>query len=74
MSVADPVLQPGDVFGIRAGIGQYGSETGIGISALGIASRNLFGGGETPAFSLGAGVGVNHGNIGGRAGIQLTWK
>ena len=74
LALSDPVLQPGDSFGIKVGAGAYGANTAVGLSAMGVASRNLFGGGETLAFGGGISVGTNHGNVGGRVGAQLTWK
>ena len=43
------------------------------LTAAGVLDRNLFGNGETLAIGGGFGWGEG-GNVGGRLGMQLTWK
>ena len=52
----------------------FSTRPGIGITALGVLDRNVFGGGETLALGGGVGVGLDDGNVGGRVGLQLSWK
>lgn len=74
LSLADPVLANGDSLGIRVSWGTYGGENAIGTSIMGVVSNNTFGNGETLSIAGGVGVGLSDGNVGGRVGVQLTWK
>ena len=74
LSLVDPVLVDGASAGVRVGWGTYGGENAIGVSALGVLTRDAFGGGEALAIGGGVGVGLDDGNVGGRLGVQLTWK
>ena len=59
---------------MRVNWGTYGGENALGLTALGVLDRNAFGGGETLSIGGGVGVGLDDGNVGGRVGMQLTWK
>ena len=74
LSLSDPVLGSGDSFGVRMNMGIYGGDAALGLSALGVLDRNAFGGGETVSIGGGVGVGLDDGNVGGRVGLQMTWK
>ena len=74
LSLADPVLTTGDSFALRANWGNFEGHNALGISMIGVLDRNLFGGGETLAIGGGVGVGLNDGSVGGRVGLQLSWK
>ena len=74
LALSDPTLQPGDSFGIKAGVGLFNGNTALGFSALGVIDKNLFGNGETLAIGGGVGVGTNRGTVGGRLGAQITWR
>jgi chromosome segregation ATPase len=74
LSLQDPVLANGDSFGVRMNWGMYGGENALGMTALGVLDRNAFGDGETLSFGGGIGVGLDDGNVGGRLGMQLTFK
>jgi hypothetical protein len=74
LSLADPVLANGDTLGIRFSWGTYGGEQAIGTSIMGVLSSNTFGNGESLSIGGGVGVGLSDGNVGGRVGLQLTWK
>ena len=74
LSVADPILPSGDVFGLRINYGNYEGQGAIGFSAIGVLTRDLFGTGTSLAMSGGIGVGFNDRSAGGRVGMQLSWK
>jgi hypothetical protein len=74
LSLADPTLAAGDAFGMRVNWGHYDGKSAIGVSMLGVLGRDLFGFGETLAIGGGVGVGLADGSVGGRVGVQLTWK
>ena len=74
LSVSDPVLVNGDVFGVRINYGTFDGQGAVGLSMQGILTRDLFGNGETLALGGGIGVGLNDHSVGGRVGLQLSWK
>ena len=73
IALADPVLAGDAVFGIRGNWGAFDGRNAWGVSEIGILDKNVFGGGETLglAGSIGA---MEHGDVGGRVGLQMTWK
>ena len=73
LSVSDPSLLAHENFGIRLNWGSFKGENAIGLTAMGVLDRNVFGGGERLAIGAGLGVGLNDGAMGGRVGLQLTW-
>jgi hypothetical protein len=58
---------------MRVNWANFEGQHGFGITAAGVLDRNLFGNGETLAIGGGFGWGEG-GNVGGRLGMQLTWK
>ena len=74
LSVSDPVLMNGDVFGMRVNYGHFEGQSALGFSAMGVLGRNVFGHGETLAIGGGLGFGLNDHSVGGRVGLQLSWK
>jgi hypothetical protein len=59
---------------MRLNFGSFNGENALGMSVLGILDRNLLGYGETIAVGGGLGIGLSDGSVGGRVGVQLSWK
>ena len=74
LSLSDPTLLNGDVFGLKVNYGHFDGHSALGVSAMGLLTRDLFGHGETLAISGGLGFGMNDHSVGGRVGLQLTWR
>ena len=68
------MLVNGDVFGVRVNYGNFEGHNALGFSALGVLTRDLFGQGTTLAVGGGIGVGFEDRSVGGRVGVQLSWK
>ena len=74
VSLAQPVLLPGQHFAMRAGWGGFDGSNAIGISAAGVLARNLL----RPGFGSlvldgGVGFGTDEGEVVGRAGACFGW-
>jgi hypothetical protein len=73
LALQNPDLTGIESFGISVNAGFYEDSTALGIAAMGVLSRDLFGGGERLAISGGVGFGSEGDNVGGRVGAQITW-
>ena len=82
MAMPTPSLLASESFGIAFNWGKFKQSQAIGISAMGVINRNVFGGGERLALNGGFGVSTNEKTFGGhnagttnggRVGVQLTW-
>lgn len=81
-ALENPELQGTESFGIAANWGSFKESQALGFAAIGVLSRDTFGGGERLAISGGIAVSVaertyggrtSDTQVGGRAGGQLTW-
>jgi hypothetical protein len=73
-ALAQPILDPGQRFGMTAAWGGYDDANAVGFSAAGILARDLLRpGGGTLALFGGVGVGANEGQVAGRAGLSFGW-
>jgi hypothetical protein len=81
-ALENPELQGNESFGVAANWGKFNDSQALGFAAMGVLTRDTFGGGERLAVSGGFAVstaektyfGRNGGTqYGGRAGGQLTW-
>ena len=66
LSMESPVLMPSDSFGVAGGFGYFNNRVAGSAS---FAARV----GENAAFTGGVGVGFDEGEVGARAGFQMTW-
>lgn len=71
-ALAGPDLTSGEKFALTVNWGTFESRNAVGISAAGVLSRNLFGGGDRLTVSGGIGF-SDSGTAGGRVGAQLSW-
>ncbi len=83
-AIETPELASGESFGIRFGWGGFdsfeGNTNAVGLSAIGVVARNVFGQGDRLAVDAGLGLGWSEFQgysesavVAGRAGMQLTW-
>jgi autotransporter adhesin len=73
-SMAQPILDPGQTFGMTAAWGGFDDANAVGVSAAGVLGRNLLHPGSgTLALFGGVGVGTSEGQIAGRAGMSFGW-
>lgn len=84
MAMETPELATGENFGFRIGWGGFDSfkseANAMGLAAIGVVGRNLFGGVNRLALDIGAGMGWSEFKgyrqdevLAGRAGAQFTW-
>lgn len=73
MATEAPDLTGDESFAMRLNFGTFDGEYALAISTVGVLSRNLFQRGGRLSVDLGAGFGINHQNIAGRAGLQVSW-
>lgn len=84
MAMETPELTTGENFGFRIGWGGFDSfkseANAMGLAAIGVVGRNLFGGVNRLALDIGAGLGWSEFKgyrqdevLAGRAGAQFTW-
>lgn len=73
IALESPVLVGAESVGFKANFGAFEGETAFGLSAVGVLHRNVIGSGERLNIDAGVGFGFDHGTVGGRAGLQLTW-
>ena len=66
LSMESPVLMPTDSFGIAGGFGYYNDRVAGSASFAARISDNA-------AFTGGVGIGFDEGEVGARAGFQVTW-
>lgn len=73
-ALAQPILDPGQTFGMTAAWGGYDDANAVEFSAAGVIARNLIrpGGGTLELFG-GVEVGANEGQVAGRAGVSFGW-
>lgn len=70
-ALAGPDLNGGDRFGIAVNWGQFEGSNAIGFSAAGVLADDLFG---STRLGIAGGVAFGeHGTIGSRASLQLSW-
>ena len=72
LAISQPIIGPNQTFAIRAGWGDYESQSAFGLSAAGIIGRDWFWGGSTVAIDGGVGLGTNN-SVAGKAGITLAF-
>jgi hypothetical protein len=74
VSLAQPVLLPGQHFAMRAGWGGYDDANAVGLSAAGVVASNIMSQGRgTLTLDGGVGFGTSEGEVAGRAGMSLGW-
>jgi hypothetical protein len=74
VSLAQPVLLPGQHFAMRAGWGGFDGSNAVGFSAAGVVANNLLRpGAGTLVLDGGVGVGTEEGEVVGRAGASFGW-
>ena len=74
VSLAQPVLLPGQHFAMRAGWGGFDGSNAVGFSAAGVVANNLLRPGfGTLVLDGGVGVGTDDGEVVGRAGASFGW-
>jgi hypothetical protein len=82
MSLGMPDLQADESFGVALNWGRFEDSQAIGVTAMGVVNRDLFGGGERLSLNGAFGVSLDeesfgqrktHSTTGGRVGFQLTW-
>ena len=82
MAMPMPALQANESFGVTVNLGAFKQSRALGMSAMGVVNRNVFGGGERLSLNAGFGFsttektfgGHNAGTTtGGRVGVQLSW-
>ena len=66
LAMESPVLMPGANFGLAGGFGYYKDRVA---GAVSFAARVS----DTTAFTAGVGVGADSGEVGARAGFQMSW-
>jgi trimeric autotransporter adhesin len=71
MSVQNPVLTPGDRFGVALNFSDFAGYNALGAAAVGIVAKDVFGKGDK--LGLIGGAGVSSSQTAGRVGMQLTW-
>ena len=74
MALHDPDLVAGEKFGLRLNWGNYEGSNGLALTAAGVLGYNVLSTGDRLAVSGGMGWGIDHSQLGGRVGVQLTWK
>jgi len=82
MALVTPSLQAGETIGVAVNISSFKGSSAVGVSAIGVAHRNVFGGNERLSFNASIGSSIRESSfgghsarssIGGRVGGQLTW-
>lgn len=66
LALPNATIDPGKSFGAAVNVGTFGGEAAVGVSGA-------FAAGEGLTFNGAIGVGLGHGNIGGRAGVNFSW-
>ena len=74
MALHDPDLVAGERFGLRLNWGNYEGSNAMALTAAGVLGYNVFTPGDRLAVSGGMGWGLDQSQMGGRVGVQLTWK
>ncbi len=70
LAISQPILMNGQSFAVRAGWGDYESQSAGGVSVAGVVARDLFGYGSTVVLDGGVGFG-NSGDVAGKAGVTF---
>lgn len=73
LSLAQPVILPGQTFALRVGYGNFEGDSAMGLSAAGVVSRNAMGSGTSIVVDAGVGVGASDGTVAGRGGVSFGW-
>lgn len=73
-ALEDPDLVGVENFGLRMNWGGTEGENARGFSAAGVLGRNVLSYNDRLAVSGAVGFGLQHDQVGGRVGAQLTWK
>lgn len=73
-ALEDPDLVGAENFGLRMNWGGIEGENALGLSAAAVLGRNVLGHNDRLAVSGAVGLGLQHDQVGGRVGAQLTWK
>jgi hypothetical protein len=74
MAMHDPDLVAGEKLGLKLSWGNFEGSNAIALTAAGVLGWSVFTPGDRLAVSGGLGVGTDQGQVGGRVGVQLTWK
>ena len=74
MALHDPDLVAGEKFGLKLNWGAYEGGNALALTAAGVLGYNVLTPGDRLAVSGGMGWGLDQSQIGGRVGVQLTWK
>jgi hypothetical protein len=72
MSIQDPDLVGDERLGMKVGWGTFSGEHAMGVTLGGVVMPDI-GAGIRLGVAGGAAFGLAEGNIGGRAGVQLSW-
>jgi len=72
MSLQDPDLVGDERLGLKVGWGTFGGEHAMGVTAAGVVLPDI-GAGIRLGVAGGAAFDLEEGDVGGRAGFQLTW-
>ena len=73
LALANPDLTGTERFGIMVNGGRFEDANAVGITAVVVAVRDLFGTGTRVSLGGGLGYGLSKQTMGGRVGGQLTW-
>jgi hypothetical protein len=74
VSLAQPVLLPGQHFAMRAGWGGFDGANAVGFTGAGVLASNVLRPGYgTLVLDGGVGVGTDEGEVAGRAGLSFGW-
>ncbi|MCD6581147.1 MAG: hypothetical protein J7K90_05035 [Desulfuromusa sp.] len=82
MALQVPSLHAGESFGVALSWGMFNKSQALGLSAMGVAARDVFKKGDRIALTGGFGVSIKeesfggrrtHSSAGGRVGAQLSW-
>lgn len=73
VALAQPMMQPGQSFAMRAGWGSFDGTDALGVTAAGVLSRDVFGPGSTVVLDAGIGVSTDENEAAGRFGVTFGW-
>jgi hypothetical protein len=71
VALAQPIFQPGQVFAIRGGWGNFDGSNAFGVTAAGVISKGAFGPASSVVVDGGIGTSTQEGLVAGRAGLTL---
>jgi trimeric autotransporter adhesin len=71
LSLAQPMIRPGQTFAMRLGWGNFDGENAVGLTAAGVVSQGDFG--PTSSVIVDGGVGTARDQVAGRGGVSFGW-